>query len=137
MTASLFCLSCPVYFNISPFFSLWPGGTRGKEPTCQCRRHKSHRFHPWVRKIPWRWKWLPTPVFLPGESHGQRSLAGYSPWGHKELDTTEQVILSCISKMLFINCKIFHHCLKDLSEIRTHLGFTVSLPPPPPPQTSR
>ena len=79
-------------------------------------------------QIPWRRKWQPTPVFLPGEFHGQRSLAGYSPWGHKELDTTEQVILSCISKVLLINCKIFHHCLIDLSEIRTHLGFTVSPP---------
>ena len=38
----------------------------------------------WVRKIPWRTAWQPTPVFLPGESHGQRSLEGYSPWGHKE-----------------------------------------------------
>ena len=38
---------------------------------------------PWVQKIPWRKEWQPTPVFLPGESHGQRSLAGYSPWGHK------------------------------------------------------
>ena len=45
-------------------------------------------FHPWVRKIPWRRKWQPTPVLLPGKSHGQ-SLAGYSPWGHKESDTTE------------------------------------------------
>ena len=43
-------------------------------------------FNLWVRKIPWRKKWLPTPVFLPGESHGQRSLVGYSPWSHKELD---------------------------------------------------
>ena len=41
--------------------------------------------------MPWRRKWQPTPVFLPGESHGQRSLAGYSPWGHKESDTAEQV----------------------------------------------
>ena len=40
-------------------------------------------FNPWVGKIPWRRKWQPTPVFLPGNSHGQRSLAGYSPWGHK------------------------------------------------------
>ena len=40
-----------------------------------------------VRAIPWRREWLPTLVFLPGESHGQRSLVGYSPWGHKELDT--------------------------------------------------
>ena len=40
-----------------------------------------HEFDPWVRKIPWRRKWQPTPVFLPGKSHGQRSLGGYSPWG--------------------------------------------------------
>jgi len=44
-------------------------------------------FDPWVGKIPWRRAWQPTPVFFPGESHRQRSLAGYSPWGHKELDT--------------------------------------------------
>ena len=44
---------------------------------------------PWVGKIPWRRKWLPTPVLLPGKSHGQRSLAGYGPWGHKESETTE------------------------------------------------
>ena len=43
----------------------------------------------WVGKIPWKRKWQPTPIFLPGELHGQRSLAGYSPWGHTELDTTE------------------------------------------------
>ena len=47
-------------------------------------------FDPWVGKIPWRRKWLPTPVCLPGESHGLRSLMGYNPWGHKESDTTEQ-----------------------------------------------
>ena len=46
-------------------------------------------FDPWVRKIPWRRKWQPTPVFSPGKSHGWRSLIGYSPWGHKELDITE------------------------------------------------
>ena len=46
-------------------------------------------FDPWVRKIPWRRKWQPTPVLLPGKSHGQRSLMGYSPWSRKELDTTE------------------------------------------------
>ena len=58
----------------------------GKESTCQCLRSG---FSLWVRKIPWRRKWQPTPVFLPGKSHGQRSLVGYSPWGRKELDTTE------------------------------------------------
>ena len=56
----------------------------GKESTCQCRRHQRHRFHPWVGKIPWRRKWQPTPIFLPGKSHGQRSRVDY-----KELDTTE------------------------------------------------
>ena len=46
-------------------------------------------FDPWVRKIPWRRKWQPTPVFLPGKSHGQRNLKGYSPWSRKESDTIE------------------------------------------------
>ena len=57
----------------------FPGGVSGKEPACQCRRRKRCRFHAWIRKIPWRRTWRPTPVFLPGESHGQRSLAGFSP----------------------------------------------------------
>ena len=48
-------------------------------------------FDPWVRKIPWRKEWQPTPVLLPGESHGQESLGGYSPWGHRESDMTEQL----------------------------------------------
>ena len=54
--------------------------------SCQCR---GHRFDPWVGKIPWRRKWKPTPIFLPREFHGQRSLVGYSPPGHKESDTTK------------------------------------------------
>ena len=48
-------------------------------------------FHPWVRKMPWRRKWQPTPVFLPGKSHEQKSLAGYSPWGCKESYMTERL----------------------------------------------
>ena len=67
----------------------FPGGASGKEPACQCRRHKRHKFDPWVRKIPWRRAWQPTPVVLPRESYGQRILAGYSPWSHKESDTSE------------------------------------------------
>ena len=55
------------------------GGTSGKEPACPCRRHKRHKFNPWVRKIPWRRKWQPTTVFLPGKFHGQRRLVGCSP----------------------------------------------------------
>ena len=75
----------------------WP---RGKEPTCQRRRH---RFNPWVRKIPWRRNWQLNPVFLPGKPHGQKSLAGYSPWdcrvGHdlgiKQVRCCNQSIPSC------------------------------------------
>ena len=48
-------------------------------------------FDSWVGKIPWRRKWQPTPALLPGKSHGRRSLIGYSPWGRKELDTTERL----------------------------------------------
>ena len=58
----------------------------GKESAGQCTGLK---FGPWVREVPWRREWLPTPVFLPGKSHGQRSLASYGPWGRKESDTTE------------------------------------------------
>ena len=52
----------------------FPGGNGGKVSTCQCRRCKRHSFYPCIRKIPWRRAWQPTPVFLPGESHGQRRL---------------------------------------------------------------
>ena len=58
-----------------------------KESTSQCRRP---RFNPGIEKIPWRRKWQPTPVFLPGKSHGQRSLVGYSPWGCEELNVTKR-----------------------------------------------
>jgi len=55
------------------------GGASGKESTCQYRAHRRHRFNPWVGKISWNRKWQLTPVFLPGESHEQRSLVDYSP----------------------------------------------------------
>ena len=58
-------------------------------------QYSRHRLDPWVGKIPWRRKWQPTPVFLPGKSHGQRRLAVYSPWGHKrvrhDLGTKQQI----------------------------------------------
>ena len=77
----------PACNALSLCFSIWswllPRWHGGKEPACQCRRHKRRGFDPWVRKITWRRKWQPAPVFLPGKSHGQRSLAGYSPQGHK------------------------------------------------------
>ena len=56
-----------------------PRWFNGKESACQCKRHRRLLLDPWVRKIPWRRKWQPTPVFLPEKS--QRSLTGYSPWG--------------------------------------------------------
>ena len=67
------------------------GGVSGKESTYQCRTYKRHGFDPWVRKIPWRKAWQPIPVIFPGESHGQRSLAGFGPQGHKESSTTKQL----------------------------------------------
>ena len=77
----------------------------GKESACQCRRLG---FDPWVGTIPWRRKWLPTLVFLPGKFHGPRSLADYSPFGCKELNAPEQLSNlipgSSISKIL--NLKI-------------------------------
>ena len=61
----------------------------GKEPACNAGDAGDMGLIPGVRKSPWRRAWQPTPVFLPGEFHGQRSLAGYSLWGRKESDTTE------------------------------------------------
>ena len=75
------------------------GGTSGKESTCQFKRHKRLKFNPWVGKIPWRGKWHSTPVLLPGKSHGQSSLMGYSPWGHKESDTAEVMSTKCLGAL--------------------------------------
>ena len=86
-----------------------------KEPTCQWRKHKKCRFTPWVGKIPWRRKWQPSPLFLPGEPHEQRSLAGYSAWGHTELDTTEWLNL---------------HAAQMTLEPGVSLGALLSLPVP-------
>ena len=64
------------------------GSLNAKESACNVGRH---RFNSWVGKIPWRRKWQPTSVFLPGEFLGDRSLAGPSPWSHKESDTNVQL----------------------------------------------
>ena len=69
----------------------FPGGTSGKEPTCQCKRHKRHGFYPCIQKIHRRRAWQLTRVFLPGESYGQRNLVGCIPWDHKELGITKWV----------------------------------------------
>ena len=62
-----------------------------------CRRHRRCEFDSWIERIPWSRKWQLTPVFLPGKSHGQRSLVGYSPKVHKESDMTEHT-LECRNK---------------------------------------
>ena len=68
----------------------WLSGKR--KSSCQYRRCRRCWFNPWVRKISWMRKWQPTPVVLPGESHGQRSMADYSPWGCTESDMTEHAM---------------------------------------------
>ena len=74
-------------------------------------------FHPWVGKIPCRRKWQPTPVPLPGKSHGQRSLVGYSPWGCKELDTPEQIhslLWYTVTTRLFVIREWGNLCSRDI-----------------------
>ena len=84
----------------------FPGSSDSKESACNAR--DPNLIPRSGRSIPWRREWLPTPVFLPGEFHGQRSLAGYSPWGHKELDTAEWLTLSFLlgqgSSLLCLLC---------------------------------
>ena len=85
---------------------IWTGLLRwrsGEEFSHQCWRCKRCGFSPWIGKIPWRKKWQPTPIFLFGKFHGQRSLVGYSSWDPKESDTTEQLhfILSGVISPLF------------------------------------
>ena len=84
-TAPSVCVSDPLFLwgHQSLDLGTFPGGASVKEPACQCRRRKRHRFDPWVGKICWRRAWQSTPGFLPGESHGQRSMAGHSPWWHR------------------------------------------------------
>ena len=66
-------LPSPTFLSMLTFFQGFPTGTSGKEPTCQCRRHKRFEFDPWILKISWRRAQKPTPVFSPGESHGHRT----------------------------------------------------------------
>ena len=77
-------------------------GEDQKEAKVKEDKNRTAGFNPWVGKTPWRREWHPTPVLVPGESHGGRSLVGYSPWGRKESDTTEQLhfhfSLSCIGE---------------------------------------
>ena len=82
--------------SIISTWSLFTGLPRwhsGKESSCKCRRC---RFHAWFRKILWRRKWQPTPIFFPGKFSGERSLSGYNPWGCKESDVPERLRMCII-----------------------------------------
>ena len=98
-----------------------PWWLSGKESACQCRRCK---FNPWIGKISCRRKWQPIPVFLPGKFHGQRSLAGYRPWGctHTHTDISLLSLHFTLSKLLSQLCcnnSITHLCLVSLGLILT------------------
>ena len=111
-----------------------------KESACQCRRCKRHGSIPKVEKIPWRRKWQATSIFLPGESHGQRSLVDYSLQCHKELDTTATVprcmhwpkghilkppsSLSSVPAYILGKACLHHPCLTDLWYSRCTLCST-------------
>ena len=108
----------------------FPGGISGKEPACQCSRYKSCRFDPWVGNIPWRRAWQLTSVFLPGESHGQRSLVGYRLQGCKKSDMTEAMQHTHTHAYIFIYTSIYG-CIRNTPkqkythiEIHTHTHTT-------------
>ena len=97
-----------------------PWRLSGKESTCQFRRL---RFDLWVAKIPWRRRWQPTPVSLPGKSHGQRRLAGYSPWGHKRVGHTlatkqQQQEYTCYHSLVIVTS-----CLLQILQLRTQPSY--------------
>ena len=85
---------------------LYKDGLMSLSSCLQCRRLE---FDPWVGKIPWRRKWHPIPVLLPGKFHGQKSLAGYGPWGCKESDTTELLHLMSFIESQDKNWNTYKH----------------------------
>ena len=103
-----------------------PWWVRQSRICLQCGRP---RFSPWVGKVPWRRKWQPTPVFLPGESRGQRNLVGYSLWSCKALDTSEQLTL--FTSLFFIHVS-HNHRLQNITHThtRTHTHLHSHLLPP-------
>ena len=142
MVCSFWGFGC-VWYQIAPFYQIWYQireyecagfsaapfdvqryliDMRGSDSKSVCLQCGRPGFYPWVGKIPRRRKWQPTPVFLPGKSHGQRSLACYSPWGCKESDTTERfhftsilVIFLCISLETHDTCYHFHVLIYHLN----------------------
>ena len=123
-------------FTCSSFVCGLPWRFRGKESSCQCSRC---RFDPWVRKIPWRRIWQSTPVFLPGEFHGQRSLTGYSLWvwaltGTFDFDLVEYIQITVfqyyLGLLLFIPfVMVVVSISSTLIESESHLVMSDSLQP--------
>ena len=107
---------CPgaLLFHQAPYPQWWASlVARQYRISLQCQRPG---FDPWVGNIPWRRKWQLTPVFLPGESHGRRSLVGYSPRGHKELDTTERLHFQ--SRLCFVRVISKIQFLRNQKEVK-------------------
>ena len=102
----------------------FPGGASRQELACQCRRCKRRVFDPRVKKIPWRRAWQPTPVFLPGEFYGQRSLAGYSLWGCKESELCDLADMYTWSSEKFL-LNHFSEKKKNVYSPHTHISVKV------------
>ena len=107
---------CFLHLNRQPFLIPlgFPDGSGVSEGKRICLQFRIPQYNPRVKNIPWRRQWLPTTVFWPGEFHGQKSLAGYSPWGHEEVDTTTQLTfllfwIPCLS----IPCLFLNFCWKS------------------------
>ena len=106
-----------VFFYRQVFMIGWlPRRLSGKGSARQCKRR---RFHPRVGKIPWRRAWQPTPEFLPWKFHGQRNLAGYSSWGHKESDTTKHACSRGRLNYYLANI----HCMPKTHSILTSMAW--------------
>ena len=108
----------------------FPSDSVVKNLPASCRRCKGCGVNPWVGKIPWRREWQPTPIFLPGESHGQRNLAGYSPWGRRrvrhDLETKQQQ--GCSTKSTYLQA--FPTCGPSPCPLLLPLGPPSILPSP-------
>ena len=102
-----------------------PRWLSGKESAGQCRRCA---FDSWVGKVSQRRKEQPTPVFLPGKSHGQRNLVVYSPWGHKESNMPEHVLISPVAAMLRKEKFVHRHTEREDGPLKTEVEIGVVLP---------
>ena len=119
--------------KVGKYHIFWlPRWLSGKQCGHQCRRCKRCWCNPRVRKLPWRRKWQPTPVFFAGKFHEQRSLVGYSPWGHKDLDTTEHThihlsihpsIISLYTKVYCVNKNTLYSLLSIWNMYRVFYDY--------------